>query len=204
MLTLKYLVLGVHLSKRFISHWIISLNSHSAVCHISSLLRLSLSPNDVLGPFPHVYSCCAFTPNPISYILIYSICFFTWTNVLTYEWWWDLWFSNKNNLHQECLINSTFFMHSGSCKQANAETWSIFPICKTHMVQNYSPTPLTRVRPKDCTCHFTCCLGLRFQHWACVAIVLTVMWYVRNEVCSKQVVLCCICWTIWHDIDLGN
>jgi len=174
------------------------------ICHISSFPRLSLSPNDVLGPFPHVYSCCAFTPNPISYILIYSICFFTWTNVWLMSGGGTYGFSNKNNLHQKCLINSTFFMHSGSCKQANAETWSIFSIRKIHKVQIYSLTPLTRVLPKGCNCHFTCCQGLRFQHWACVAIILAVMWYVRNEVRCKQVVLCCICWTIWQDIDLGN
>ncbi len=104
----------------------------------------------------HVYSCCAFTPYPICYVLIYGIYLFIWTNVLTYEWWRGLQFSNKNDLHHKCLINATFytFWQLQTSFESPAQRNYQFSICKIHTVQDYSPSPLTRVLPKGCNCIF--------------------------------------------------
>lgn len=163
------------------------------MCHISSFPQLSLNLH-ILGLFPPMFTQAVLSPRMQSWFIAFT---FSFGLMLTYEWWWDLRFSNKNDLRHSCLINAAFY--------AFWRLWhDHFLICKIHTVQEYRLAPLTRVLPKGCNCHSLCCEGLRFQHGACVAITLTVMWYVRNEARCKQVALCCICLTIWYDIDLGN
>ncbi len=75
-----------------------------------------------LGLFPLMFTralTCffffTFTPYPICYSLNYGIYLFICTNVLTFDWWRGLQFSNKNYLHHKCLKYATCIY--GNCKQ---------------------------------------------------------------------------------------
>lgn len=101
------------------------------------------------------------------------------SNGLAFEGCWDLRFSIKklpsgmsHKWHFLCILETAY---------KSTARLDRFSICKIHTAQDYSPTPLTRMLPKGCNCHFACCQGLEFQPWACVAIELTVTWDVHNE-----------------------